>query len=41
MKKHIITSTAVSRVNMISDTKNEILVSQKEASQAIQQINME
>jgi hypothetical protein len=41
MQKHNVASTGVSRVNMLSDTKNEILVAQKEASQAIQQLNAE
>jgi hypothetical protein len=41
MEKHIITSTGVSRVNMLADTKNEIFVAQKETSQGIQKLNTE
>jgi hypothetical protein len=41
MEKHIITSIGVSRINMLADTKSEILVAQKEASQVIQKLYTE
>ena len=41
MSRHLINSVATSRINTLADTKNEILVSQKEATQAINQLNAE
>jgi seryl-tRNA synthetase len=41
MLRHLISSVPTSRINTLADTKNEILVSQKETTQAINQLNME
>jgi hypothetical protein len=37
----MVSTTAINRVNAISSNRNEILNKQKEASQAIAQLNME
>jgi hypothetical protein len=41
MSRNLVTSTAVSRLNAISTNGNEILNKQREASQAIAQLNTE
>jgi hypothetical protein len=41
MSKYLISITEVSRLNAISSNRNEIVAKEKEASQAIQQLNGE
>jgi hypothetical protein len=41
MSRNMVTTSAVNRLNAISSNKNEILNKQREASQAVTQLNTE